>query len=131
MTTTLPLQKERLFRLLLLTALIAALVLVSGCGRLGLNRLTGNGERVEFGDTRFRAKVEMDREDRRNFSVSVRPAAIDLANAIEAGRFEANKYCIRGYGSSDIAWTAGPDRAVEDIQIVDDTLTLAGRCVQR
>ena len=57
--------------------------------------------------------------------------SVDINNALEAGRFEANKYCIRGYGSSDIAWTAGPDRAVEEIQIVDDTLTLAGRCVQR
>ncbi|MDJ0825934.1 MAG: hypothetical protein QNJ16_10570 [Rhodobacter sp.] len=114
------------------------LLLIAGtaaCGRLGIDRIgLGSGaagskrNTVEINEVRYRSRVNVDSEDRRAFTITVTPAAGDPDAAREAGRYQATVYCLRNYGGSDTAWTAGP---ADDVPIADNTLILAGRCIQR
>ncbi|MEL6736707.1 MAG: hypothetical protein AAFO98_12715 [Pseudomonadota bacterium] len=117
---TLTEDKSWAFRGMLLMMLLAAL-LISGCSR--------DRERVAFEGIEFRSKASfVDRKDRTTFEVSVRPFSASADGAREAGRYEATRYCIERYGTSDIIWTAGPDDAAEDLRVEGDTLNLAGTC---
>jgi hypothetical protein len=51
-----------------------------------------------------------------------------LVGAREAGRYEATKYCINQYGTSDIAWVSGPDVEDGSLTINNDELQLRGAC---
>ena len=53
---------------------------------------------------------------------------ISLDGAREAGRYEAIRYCIANFGSSDIAWTEGPDAEDGTLTIANDRLLLRGTC---
>lgn len=65
---------------------------------------------------------------RADFTTTVWEVSQSLEGARQAGRYEATKYCIKEYGSSKVAWSVGPDTPPENLRIVDDTLTFAGRC---
>lgn len=117
-------------------ALIATLLAAPACSRIGnaVDRLSGaaSGQsRVEFDGTRFRARLERNRDDRRRVVISVTPVAVNPEGAQEAGRLEATKYCLKNFGSSDTAWEIGPDLPVEELEVIDDRITLVGRCTQR
>ena len=99
-----------------------------------VGRLSGaaSGQsRVELEGTRFRARLERNRDDTRQVVISVTPVAVNPEGAQEAGRLEATKYCLKTFGSSDTAWEIGPDLPVEELEIVDDRIVLVGRCTQR
>ena len=60
--------------------------------------------------------------------MSVGPASASLEGAREAGRYEAIRYCIDNFGSSDITWIAGPDAEDGTLTIANDRLQLRGTC---
>lgn len=108
--------------------MISALVALAACsGRDD----EGNPRRPTFDGIAFNARLSADREDRRAFTITVRPASANVEAAQEAGRYEAVKYCLRNYGGSEAEWTVGPDTPPEQLRIVDDTVTLTGRCTER
>ncbi|MDJ0626938.1 MAG: hypothetical protein QNJ44_01660 [Rhodobacter sp.] len=122
-----------MLRVSLLLCLIAG---TAACGRLGLDRVgIGGGSvgakrnTVEIDGARYRSRVTTG-EDGRDFTITVTPAG-NVGNAQSAGRYQATVYCLRNYGGSDTAWTAGPDVPPEEARVSDNTLTLAGRCIQR
>ena len=102
-----------------------------GLGALGLGQGAAKRAQVEVQGTRFKARANADSVDRRQIMVTVTPFAIDPDGAREAGRYQAARYCLLTYGGSDTEWALGPDRPVEELAVVDDTLTLQGRCSQR
>ena len=79
---------------------------------------------------RYRTKVAVDSDDKRDFTVTVNPVG-NVVNAQEAGRYQATVYCLRTFGGSDTEWIAGPDVAPQDARISDNALVLKGRCTQR
>lgn len=86
---------------------------------------------VAFDGQFFKARASSSRQDRAAFAVTVTPVSASLSGAREAGRYEAVKYCIRTFGSSEMDWELGPDAPEEALVVVEDTLTFSGRCVAR
>jgi hypothetical protein len=85
---------------------------------------------VTFEGIRFNADVRGSGEEGRDMVITVRPASVNVGAALEAGRYEAVKYCLRNFGGSDAEWQIGPDTPPEQITVTDDTITLVGRCTQ-
>lgn len=121
-------------------ALACALAL-SGCGTLrgvatGLTSpFSGGGglrgRQSEIGGLRFRTRVASATGDGRGFVTSTAGAGRGIGLALEAGRVGAVEYCLRRFGGSEIVWSAGPDRPVEEVALADGTLVMAGVCVTR
>lgn len=103
--------------------LIAALVVLAACSG------TKKRDRVTFEGVYFKAKVDTTRQDRRGFDVAVQGFSANLAGAREAARYEATRYCLKGFGSSDIDWTLGPDAEDGSLVVVKESLVFTGRCV--
>lgn len=103
--------------------LLSATVALSACANAKVN----SGRNVEFDGMRFSSKLSKG-ETREEFSVLVREPSKSLAGAREAGRYEGTKYCIKNFGTSEVIWSNGPDDDDEALVIVDDTLSLQGRC---
>ncbi len=99
---------------------VMALLAVAACNR--------NDDRVAFDGIQFRTESDAIGNDLRNFSLSVTPASASLDGAREAGRYEGTRYCIENYGTSRIRWSIGPDSDPAALRILNDTLTLQGRC---
>ena len=86
-------------------------------------------ERVLFEGEYFRANASrVDRDDRTSFSVQVAGISRSFEGALEAGRYEATRYCVQQFGTSDIIWIEGPDDDAETLDIKNDRLTLRGSC---
>lgn len=103
--------------------LVATVALSAGCSSRGF----WNQEEVLFDGIEFRRKAKMvDRQDRRAFEISIRPASASLDAAREAGKYEATSYCITNFGNSDLKWDVGPDS--DALRVENDTLTFLGRC---
>ncbi|SEQ39732.1 hypothetical protein [Thalassovita taeanensis] len=106
-------------------AAVMALALVAGCNGKVLNP---NSTRVAFEGLYFKARLSASKEDKQDFTVTVSPASQGLSAAREAGRYEATKYCVSNYGSSEVIWGVGPDSPDSALVITDDVLALNGRC---
>ena len=107
--------------------LICAAALATGCANMR-DKLS-NKEKITFDGYYFIAKVDRpERKVRDHFMVYVRNPQQSLKAAREAGRYEAVKYCIKEYGTSQIDWIRGPD--VEDSALAFDNerLVLEGTC---
>ncbi|MCY4153548.1 MAG: hypothetical protein OXE94_15135 [Aestuariivita sp.] len=86
-------------------------------------------DRTRFDGHYFRTNAAaVDRSDRRQFEVTVRNATASLVGAKEAGEYEAIRYCIEAYGTSDIKWLGGDDLETIEKEVVNDRLTLVGTC---
>ncbi|WP_299042553.1 hypothetical protein [uncultured Tateyamaria sp.] len=106
----------------LLTGLmLIAVLLLSACNER-------QADRVAFDGVFFRASSGKVDKQREQFEVSVSPVSASLDGAREAGRYEAIRYCIRQFGSSDIDWIAGPDAEDGTLRINGDKLLLRGTC---
>ena len=102
--------------------LIGAALLLAGCANRS-NQVLYEGE---F----FRAKASrIDRDARQMFAVEVPGVSRNFEGAREAGRFEATRYCLENYGTSDIVWSLGPDDDPEALVVDKDRLNLRGTCV--
>lgn len=104
------------FGMLLMIGLI-----MSGCARL-------RGDQVAFDGVTFRSSSSAIERQRDFFEVTVTPASSSIAGAREAGRFEATRYCIENFGSSDMTWVLGPDAEDGTLLIDNDRLILRGNC---
>lgn len=107
-------------------AFLTGLVLIAVLFLAACNERKAN--RVAFDGVFFRAtsgKVDKQREE---FEVGVSPVSASLEGAREAGRYEAIRYCIKQFGSSDIAWIEGPDAEDGTLRISGDKLLLRGTC---
>lgn len=107
---------------LLTGALLVAALLLSACA--GERR----ADRVAFDGVFFRSNASKIDRKRDRFEVTVSPASASLDGAREAGRYEAIRYCIENYGSSDIDWLDGPDAEDGTLTIANDRLLLRGIC---
>jgi len=87
---------------------------------------------VNINGTQFRSKRDVGGEQKRDLTITVRPARVDPDAAQEAGRYRATVYCLRKFGASETAWTVGPDIPIENLQYSeDDAITLRGSCTAR
>lgn len=101
---------------------LAAAAMLAGC--------TKREDRVLFEGEYFRTKVsKADRDNPQDFVVQVPDISKNFEAAREAGRFEATRYCVQTFGTSDIVWTAGPDVDPDSLLIEKDRLTLTGSCL--
>jgi hypothetical protein len=83
---------------------------------------------VLFDGLPFKGRLSADKDDKRNFVATAAPVSQSLEGAREAARFEGTSYCVRKYGRSDIEWAASPDAEATALNIVEDVLTVQGRC---
>lgn len=85
-------------------ALAAAALSVAGC-----DMLTAASTRAARADTRFEYRTRLDRQDdRRDMAIAVENRGAGLDDVREAVRFEATRYCLQTFGSSDTAWQTDP-----------------------
>ncbi len=105
---------------LLLPILLIALS-VSACNK------DAKAKQVLFDGQVFKSKV-VPVKGSNEFTILVLDAAKSLDGAREAGRWEANKYCIENFGQSDKIWTNGPDADESALVVVDGALHLTGHC---
>lgn len=96
------------------------LVALAGC--------TKEEDRVSFNGIYFKTKASKEADDLSVFVASVTPVSASFEGALEAGRYEGIKYCIKNYGTSSIVWSAGPDDEPGTMQVTDDTLYFRGKC---
>ncbi|WP_299591628.1 hypothetical protein [uncultured Tateyamaria sp.] len=106
---------------LLTGALLIAALLLSACQER-------RSERVAFDGVFFRATSGKVDKQREQFEIGVSPVSASLEGAHEAGRYEAVRYCIKQFGSSDIVWIEGPDAEDGRLRISGDKLLLRGTC---
>jgi hypothetical protein len=83
---------------------------------------------IRFDGQYFKTKAKKADDDLAEFTVTITPVSSSVAGALAAGEYEGTKYCIGNFGSSVIRWTVGPKTDPKQIQVVDNTLTLLGRC---
>ncbi|MFL4470839.1 hypothetical protein ACERZ8_13450 [Tateyamaria armeniaca] len=104
--------------------LIAALMLSACSGER-------KADRIAFDGQFFRASAKKVDRERLDFEVTVRPVSASLEGARAAGAYEATRYCVGNFGTSDIEWTNGPDGEDGTLRIANDRLLLLGTCAAR
>lgn len=100
---------------------LAVLMLVASCSQL-------EQKRNFFDGSLFRASAKKVDKDRAEFLVTVSRASQTLKGARQAGDYEATRYCIQRFGTSDIAWAAGSEPEAISQVTAKDTLVLRGTC---
>lgn len=100
-----------------------ALALLVGCG-------TDERDVVIFEGQPFVGDIRTTRDDRAAFTVTGGPASVSLEGARQAASYQAVQRCIQYLGSSDVAWTNGPDVDDSALVIVDNEVVLTGRCIE-
>ncbi len=101
-------------------AMILLALILAACDR--------REDRLPFDGQFFRSDTKVIDKNKEHISVTVRPVSASLQGAREAGLYEATRYCIENYGTSNIEWVASPDAEEENLAIEKDTLTLEGMC---
>lgn len=109
------------------TALVAAVAAVAMLAAPGCTR---KSERLLFNGAYYPTKARAaDKSDRTLFTVSVRRADQGLPGAREAGRHGAKEYCLQNFGTSEIAWSVGPDASDAALTGGGKGVVLSGKCV--
>lgn len=80
-----------------------------------------------FDGVKFSASLKVEKDAPEAFSLRVKKATKSVVGAREAGRYEATKYCVEKFGTSDIAWIMGPDSP--DLELENGNFNLTGSCV--
>ena len=111
--------QSRYFSIGLLTWSFLTMV---GCS----NPLEPEENKVTFDGYYFTSKLTRNRLDDRSFDLIVRRANRSLPGAREAGRYEATRFCIKNFGTSNIKWVSGPDD--QSIGLTGKVLKLSGQC---
>jgi hypothetical protein len=121
MTKTKSLTLTDLRPALLTGALLILALLLSACSER-------RADRVAFDGVYFRSTASKVDKARDQFEITVSPASSSIEGAREAGRYEATRYCIDNFGTSDMAWVNGPDAEDGRLTIANDRLILRGAC---
>ena len=90
------------------------------------NPLEPKENKISFDGYYFSSKLSRSKLDDRSFDLTVRRANRSLLGAREAGRYEATRFCIKNFGTSDIKWVIGPDD--QSIGLTGKVLKLSGQC---
>ena len=99
-----------------------ALAVVAGCA----NR----EERVLFDGNYYPGKVRADRDERRNFTATVRRAGRGIEGAQKAAVYEATRYCLDSFGTSEIAWSGVAEGQEDPVYARSgESVSVSGRCV--
>lgn len=101
-------------------------LLLASCSKV--QNLTGGQGKTTFDGVQFRARIQKSGDDRQSFVITVPKVSRSLDGAREAGRYEATRYCIKNYGTSDVVWVNSPDADEGQIVVSDDTMTFRGSC---
>ncbi|RKT30413.1 hypothetical protein BXY70_2402 [Roseovarius halotolerans] len=104
-----------------LILILTACTVLAACG--------DRAKRVYFNGNYYPTKATKASDDRQDFVVTVRRTDQGLTGAREAGRYEATRYCLTDFGTSEIAWTQGPDAEDGRLQLANGNLVLRGRCI--
>lgn len=95
-----------------------------------LSACTDRSDRVYFDGNYYPARSDGVRDDRRNFTASVKRADQGAEGAQMAALHEARRYCVNYFGTSDIDWASGPEgRAGPAFARSGDRVSVSGRCV--
>ena len=97
-------------------------LIVMGCS----NPFEPEENKVSFDGYYFSSKLSRNKSDNRSFDLKVRRANRSLLGAREAGRYEATRFCIKNFGTSDVKWILGPDD--QSIGLTGKVLKLSGQC---
>ena len=100
----------------------SSFLMMTGCS----NPFELEENKVSFDGYYFSSKLSRSKLDDRSFDLTVRRANRSLSGAREAGRYEATRFCIKNYGTSDIKWVLGPDD--QSIGLTGKVLKLSGQC---
>ena len=100
----------------------SSFLMITGCS----NPFELEENKVSFDGYYFSSKLSRSKLDDRSFDLIVRRANRSLSGAREAGRYEATRFCIKNYGTSDIKWVLGPDD--QSIGLTGKVLKLSGQC---
>ena len=106
-----------------------ALALIALGAILALPACTDRSGKVRFNGNYYPAKVSSEKDSREVFQVSVRQIDRGMDGALEAGRYEATRYCLKQFGTSEINWTSGPDAEGGRLPVDNGRLLLSGECV--
>ena len=101
---------------------VSSFLMMTGCS----NPFELEENKVSFDGYYFSSKLRQSKLDDRSFDLTVRRANRSLSGAREAGRYEATRFCIKNYGTSDIKWVLGPDD--QSIGLTGKVLKLSGKC---
>ena len=104
------------------TLILCSCLILLGCS----NPLTLEENKVSFDGYYFPYKLIRNKVDDRSFDLTVKRANRSLSGAREAGRYEATRFCIKIFGTSDIKWFLDPDD--ENIGLTGRVLKLSGQC---
>ena len=104
------------------TLILCSCLILLGCS----NPLTLEENKVSFDGYYFPYKLLRNKVDDRSFDLTVKRANRSLSGAREAGRYEATRFCIKIFGTSDIKWFLDPDD--ENIGLTGRVLKLSGQC---
>lgn len=121
MTKTRTLTLSDLRPVVLTGAMLIAALLLSACNER-------RADKVAFDGVFFRSTASKVDKQRDVFEITVSPASSSIEGAREAGRYEATRYCIANFGTSDVVWTEGPDAEDGTLRIANDRLILTGTC---
>lgn len=101
---------------------LVALAVLAGC--------TEREERVLFNGNYYPGKARAEKQDRRNFTALVRRAGRGIEGAQQAVLYEATRYCLDNFGTSEIAWKGAPEGTEGPVYARSgDTVTVTGRCI--
>ena len=112
-----------------ITILLTACLGLSGCAVLPSNLFA---RATPQSDLPYRASLSAGQRGSPAFAVTVDARGAPLAAFRESARFPGTRYCLRYFGSSEIAWQrdgAGAEWAVRYGR--DGRPVVAGRCVGR
>lgn len=99
------------------------LVLLAACGSSELDTITFEG-------ARFSGDLRAERGDRAAFVATGGPVSVSLEGARQAAEFQVVQHCISYLGTSDVAWTIGPDTEDAALPTDNNQVVLSGRCVE-
>ena len=97
--------------------------LLAACG----NR---NEARVLFDGNFYKAKTKaVSKDDRKTFETVVSRTDQGIRGALAAGGHDAKGYCLKSFGTSEIAWTRGPADPNAARYVEGGRRRLSGSCV--
>ena len=111
---------KQLFGMILLAGVLA------GCSE---GALKVQPRRPAFDGEIFRMSAKsVEKRNRKDFVVSIRPFSRSPKGAALAADYEATRYCIKYFGTSDILWSVDPLAEGVTLPVRDDVLQISASC---